>query len=307
MRGEASDHNFSLRPAILRNLLELRNNSSELEFILKVNQGFINHVYRELKNNEFPISDKKLLQAILQHYGLFTQWLDLTDNPTIALYFALQDLMEGKLDHHSSEMGYVYLLVFQEDDKKQPGWYENDSQYLIDLREAVNSDVLRAHTQQAWVLGAKELFDIQKIIQHPDLIDFDYNRYCVLRIEFGKKKMASDLLISRHKPIFFSKYGFFPNDLDKMYRASMFKFAEILEYLSKENPDTVKLKARSFPDTIDDYIEYLKRGIYSYFFSRNQICEIVKFELNRWTFIQDEERKTIIRAYEKYLCSTDEG
>lgn len=83
-------------------------------------------------------------EALCQHYGLHTRWLDIVDNVQTALWFAydrtyVNDLREQRFDE---DVGYVYVIAVPNDETKVK---------VIDLREKP-SQFLRPHTQQAFAM-----------------------------------------------------------------------------------------------------------------------------------------------------------
>lgn len=81
-------------------------------------------------------------EALCQHYGLHTRWIDIVDNIQTALWFAYdrsytKDDREQRFDE---DVGYIYVVAVPDDEKKVK---------VIDLREKP-SQFLRPHTQQAF-------------------------------------------------------------------------------------------------------------------------------------------------------------
>jgi hypothetical protein len=100
-------------------------------------------------------------EAILQHYGIRTRWLDLVDNFWTALWFACQQARStGKLGEYlhfspsSTEFAYVVLLQGGPErlDPKRPGVAVSDQTTIIDLRRAAPSTFLRPHAQHAMLM-----------------------------------------------------------------------------------------------------------------------------------------------------------
>ena len=92
-------------------------------------------------------------EALCQHYGLHTRWLDIVDHIQTALWFAydrtyVDDMREQRFDE---DVGYIYIIAVPDDEAKVK---------IIDLREKP-SQFLRPHTQQAFAMrttnSSKEL------------------------------------------------------------------------------------------------------------------------------------------------------
>jgi hypothetical protein len=99
-------------------------------------------------------------EALLQHYGIRTTWLDVVDNVWVALWFAChQALIKGWPEEYlhfekrtpGTRSQYAYLLLlesaFFEPVDGQPGLYRDERSETIDLRVAVPSHFLRPHAQ----------------------------------------------------------------------------------------------------------------------------------------------------------------
>lgn len=93
-----------------------------------------------------PIGTDDEREALCQHYGLHTRWIDIIDNIQTALWFAydrtyVNDEREQRFDE---DVGYIYVLAVPSDENKVK---------VIDLREKP-SQFLRPHTQQAFAAKA---------------------------------------------------------------------------------------------------------------------------------------------------------
>jgi len=131
---------------------------------------------RRARLNEFLTqldADKKVLRAVspncrealLQHYGIRTTWLDVVDNVWIALWFAChQALAKGwpeeylHFEKRTPGVGpqYAYLLLlesaFFEPKDGQPGHYRDERSETIDLRVAAPSHFVRPHAQHGLLI-----------------------------------------------------------------------------------------------------------------------------------------------------------
>lgn len=101
-------------------------------------------------------------EALLQHYGIRTTWLDVVDNIWIALWFACHHArtfgwpeeymhFEKRIPNHRGDEEYVYVLLlasaYFNPIPGEPGHYKNDRTETIDLRVAAPSHFVRPHAQ----------------------------------------------------------------------------------------------------------------------------------------------------------------
>ena len=109
--------------------------------------------------------DKGCREALLQHYGIRTTWIDVVDNIWVALWFAChlaKGLSRGGEaylhfekripgSHTSSNPPYAYVLLlesaFFEPVAGLPGHYRDDRSETINLRIAAPSHFVRPHAQ----------------------------------------------------------------------------------------------------------------------------------------------------------------
>lgn len=91
-----------------------------------------------------PMGTDDEREALCQHYGLHTRWLDIVDHIQTALWFAydrtyVDDMREQRFDE---DVGYIYVIAVPDDETKVKA---------IDLPEKP-SQFLRPHTQQAFAM-----------------------------------------------------------------------------------------------------------------------------------------------------------
>ena len=103
-------------------------------------------------------------EAILQHYGINTRWVDLVDNHWIALWFSAHRFFttnDGYSSHFekreiTDDTGYAYIILIGGPrfwiNRAYPGQYSDNDAQLIDLRVAAPSMYLRPHSQHALLL-----------------------------------------------------------------------------------------------------------------------------------------------------------
>ena len=108
-------------------------------------------------------------EALLQHYGLKTTWIDLVDNIWVALWFACHNARSvghyGEYMHFERRSprieptGKAYVLLVAADavapNNKHPGLYVGPSTELIDLRIAAPSVFVRPHAQHGLLMRRK--------------------------------------------------------------------------------------------------------------------------------------------------------
>lgn len=99
-------------------------------------------------------------EAILQHYGIRTRWLDLVDNAWSALWFACHDAFvtghRGQYLHYEPSRAHVaYIVLLQAGAETlqpdRPGYMTTAKGEFIDLRRAAPSNYLRPHAQHAYL------------------------------------------------------------------------------------------------------------------------------------------------------------
>lgn len=103
-------------------------------------------------------------EALLQHYGIRTTWLDVVDNIWVALWFACHisktthwpnEYMhfEKRIPdpHNKGGKQYAYVLLiasaYFDIAQSNPGYYKGDRSETIDLRVAAPSQFVRPHAQ----------------------------------------------------------------------------------------------------------------------------------------------------------------
>lgn len=136
-------------------------------------------------------------EPLIQHYGLNTRWIDIVDNPWIALWFACHSMLVrtgDKYDYWTFEKRHLvvegygistgpqFTFVYVLNGGKEVSIADIDGYWetargarLIDLRRCVPSVYLRPHAQTGWLLT-------RKTIQEPDDVDFGDFVVGVLRI-----------------------------------------------------------------------------------------------------------------------------
>lgn len=106
--------------------------------------------------------DPNCREALLQHYGIRTTWIDVVDNIWVALWFACHHAQvmgwpeaymhfEKRIPDHRGDEEYAYILLlasaYFDQTPGQPGHYINARSETIDLRVAAPSHFVRPHAQ----------------------------------------------------------------------------------------------------------------------------------------------------------------
>lgn len=157
-------------------------------------------------NNDNEKVKKIKIEAILQHYGAPTRFIDLVDNHWIALWMGLYRLEKIKnlltyyryvertipyidaiplnlrMIPEKEIYQYILLVAFPSGEPKAPGIYETDKHIIVDLRQALPSTFLRPHAQHALVAKAlTNLTDVEK-----DHYDLAKNVVGIIRIRIDR-------------------------------------------------------------------------------------------------------------------------
>jgi hypothetical protein len=116
----------------------------------------------ESKREALKAVDPHCREALLQHYGIKTTWIDVVDNIWVALWFAChraKTVGRGKEEYIHFEKRvpgladekYAYILLlesaFFDLVDGHPGHYRDDRSETIDLRIAAPSHFVRPHAQ----------------------------------------------------------------------------------------------------------------------------------------------------------------
>lgn len=125
-------------------------------------------------------SAKLIFEALLQHYGAETRFLDVVDNHWIALWFASHQYDKSIGRYVRNENKYSYVIVFalpttSESSKEENGLFYSDECIAVDLRQACPSTILRPHMQHGMLFALKD--------ENGDYLeDYAKNVVCVIKI-----------------------------------------------------------------------------------------------------------------------------
>ena len=153
LRGQTSLYNGSLIPSIYRN--RDKYDSITAKFNKKINSAITSC-------KSFKKYDRKILDPLLQHYGIKTNQIDVVDNIWVALWFALHETKCETINSHEyvyyydTTKEFCYILLLASDavimSPTHMGVYEGNTTRLVDLRKALPSYFLRPHSQHAYML-----------------------------------------------------------------------------------------------------------------------------------------------------------
>lgn len=134
-RGQSRD--WDLRCALLRGAADKHAVSDRLTWLSKA--------LAEITRVFDPTGTADEREALAQHYGLPTIWLDLVDHLQTAAWFAYHR-PDGDSQGRDDAVGYIYAIAHP--------LGTNDEATAIDLR-LKPSEWLRPHVQQAWSIRTK--------------------------------------------------------------------------------------------------------------------------------------------------------
>lgn len=169
-RGQRSLYG-SLRPSLYRGIHNMGPKGRR--------DAAFNGLRREIGKSNAIISSTPnyARDPLLQHYGIFTKWIDLVDNVWVALWFACHRAVaigeKGQYLHferrsvRTDPNPYAYVLLLQTGPVSQvadkPGLLVNDNAQLIDLRIAAPSLYLRPHAQHALLLRRRTINSLEDL------------------------------------------------------------------------------------------------------------------------------------------------
>lgn len=153
-RGETKLHG-SLSPTLFRGVSTQAGQAKRINLLTKA----IEEIRKG--SNIFSSFPEAAHEALLQHYGFRTSWIDLVDNVWVALWFACHRARaSGRLSEylhfeirspHKEPNGHAYILLVAADHGKNTyqsaGVHVGKNTELIDLRVTAPSIFLRPHAQ----------------------------------------------------------------------------------------------------------------------------------------------------------------
>lgn len=150
-----------LRPSLYRNISTEQAQSNR--------EGMLNKKISSFKKKCRALSnlDNRIVEAMLQHYGLSTTWIDIVDNIWVALWFGCFEakITKDKEFLHfqkrvclNKDKDYVYILLIDSDANRPGeahGLFKGNNTELIDLRMSLPSFFLRPHAQHGLLFRCK--------------------------------------------------------------------------------------------------------------------------------------------------------
>lgn len=176
-RGQRSRHGHKLVPSLFRD-------AESNDHIQKLNNRMSGHLATIGGNADdyfLKGTPPYAREALLQHYFIQTRYVDLVDNPWIALWFAchsviIPDRLHGFYRRRSTAdepNGYAHVLLIQPGSVTpvagQQGVLEGNGCELIDLRVASPSLYLRPHAQHGLLFRRKKITQV-KHADYEDLV-----------------------------------------------------------------------------------------------------------------------------------------
>ncbi len=148
-----------LYPTLSPSLLRGAANGQPTQQRLKMLEDFLDKIDSE--KQVLRAVDKDCREALLQHYGIKTTWIDVVDNIWVALWFGCHQAkstgwpeeslhFERRLMDSQAGERFAYILLLQSSlapNESQPGHYRDNRSETVDLRVAVPSHFVRPHAQ----------------------------------------------------------------------------------------------------------------------------------------------------------------
>ena len=112
--------NYYMIPTVMRGSMKIEN---------RLFDEFRRRFPSELKDCERTI--EKL--SFMQHYGLNTRCLDLTESPLVGLYFAVSDMVKFReeVDKNKNEWGEVVIIRLNDEDKDDLKYFDSSTLSVI--------------------------------------------------------------------------------------------------------------------------------------------------------------------------------
>ena len=166
MRGQPDLYDGKMIPSLYRGQLNFASTTHNFKERL-------NRVIKDLKI--LSNYDKRIVEPMLQHYGVKTTSIDLVDNVWVALWFGLycaEGVFAGGRENlyysvSKKQVAYIILMATDAIYSIDKGIYEGEYTRLVDLRKAVPSYFVRTHAQHALILN--RLVDNNSVITQKDI------------------------------------------------------------------------------------------------------------------------------------------
>lgn len=109
-----------------------------------IREAWVDRCISEVAGRFDPKGTPDAREALAQHYGLKTRWLDVVDNVQTAAWFAISDATSSQDARRDASVGYIQLLACPDAQSSEIRAY--------DLRTKP-SNWARPHIQQAWAVA----------------------------------------------------------------------------------------------------------------------------------------------------------
>lgn len=150
----------NLSPSLLRGVP----NGPRTLYRLRLLEEFLENV--DVAGLALRAVDRSCREAVLQHYGIKTTWIDVVDNIWVALWFACHTAQvvgwpeeslhfERRTPDVRRGEEFAYVLLLQSSitpHPVRPGYYQDNRSETIDLRIAVPSHFVRPHAQHGLLI-----------------------------------------------------------------------------------------------------------------------------------------------------------
>ena len=146
-------------------------------------------------------------EPLLQHYGIWTTWIDLVDNVWVALWFACnrahssgkrQEFLHFEERIPDGTHQYAYILLVAADitgrNRVKPGYFWGADTELVDLRMAAPSIFLRPHAQHGLLFRCRGEKNTGRTL------DYSKQVYGVIAVELPRALdwLGSGKMVSAH-------------------------------------------------------------------------------------------------------------
>jgi hypothetical protein len=186
-RGQRTDHN-SIIPSLYRHvrhgkdkLKKSKNNSKQQDVKIcsrKVKELDLIISEFENKNAFIQNTNRRYFEAIMQHYGFNTRYIDFVDNIWVALVFSILAFSKSPFRFSDDIVyfdengyGYIYVLTLGEIiPETNDAIYTSKKYEIIDLRRQLPSLYLRPHSQHGLLAKKKFSKENQLATANSDMI-----------------------------------------------------------------------------------------------------------------------------------------
>lgn len=246
--------NFLMNPTVLRASVDNEN------ILFK---EFQRRFPNEIKNQNTVI--EKL--AFMQHYGLYTRCLDLSESPLIGLYFAVSDMVKFRtsVDPNKDEWGEVILIRMPENNEDDIKYINSYTASVIASTATVDREFNLFSIEMRFRTDGHQSDEVN-LIQFRDII----RRSIIVRTPMNFPRITNQrgafILVNASEVTRLTEFGDY-NKLNNVSPKDFMKF--VMDYQSEwENPG----------------IELLKQGYYKEFGDAfknvtNRDFDLVKFSV----------------------------